>query len=68
MKTKNIENLTKADFFDPAKEFTKVPRPIVAMAKDYPNGHLIPFHKHDRSQLLYASSDAFFGCNRHDSW
>jgi AraC-like DNA-binding protein len=56
MKTKNIENLTKADFFDPAKEFTKVPRPIVAMAKDYPNGHLIPFHKHDRSQLLYASS------------
>ena len=56
MKTKNIEIQTKADFFVPIKEVTKVPRPIVAIATDYPNGHLIPFHKHNRSQLLYASS------------
>jgi AraC-like DNA-binding protein/quercetin dioxygenase-like cupin family protein len=56
MKTKNIENLTKIDISDPVKEITRVPRPIVAMAKDFPNGHLIPFHQHDRSQLLYASS------------
>jgi len=26
------------------------------MAKEFPNGHLIPFHRHARSQLLYASS------------
>lgn len=56
MKTKNIENLTKAHLFDLSKELSKIPRPIVAMAKDFPNGYLIPFHQHDRSQLLYASS------------
>ena len=56
MKTKNVGNQTKADFSDPVKETTRIPRPIVAMAKDFPNGHLISFHQHDRSQLLYASS------------
>ncbi len=56
MKTKNIEKLTNIDFQDPVKEVTSIPRPIVAMAKDFPSGHLIPFHQHDRSQLLYASS------------
>ena len=56
MKTNNVENQTKGDASDSAEEITKVPRPIVAMAKDFPNGHLIPFHQHDRSQLLYASS------------
>jgi hypothetical protein len=45
MKTKNIENLTKADFYDPVKEVTNVPRPIVAMAKGFQNGHIIPFHQ-----------------------
>ena len=56
MKTNNIENQTKFDASDSVEEITRVPRPIVAMAKDFPNGHLIPFHQHDRSQLLYASS------------
>jgi AraC-like DNA-binding protein/quercetin dioxygenase-like cupin family protein len=56
MKTNNIENQTKVDSSDSVEEITRVPRPIVAMAKDFPNGHLIPFHQHDRSQLLYASS------------
>lgn len=32
------------------------PRPIVAMAKRFQDGHQIPCHYHDRSQLLYASS------------
>ena len=56
MRTNNISNKTKADFSAPIKEVTTVPRPIVAIATDYANGHLIPFHKHDRSQLVYASS------------
>ena len=56
MKTNNIENQTKVGFSDSVEEITRVPRPIVAMAKDFPNGHLIPFHQHDRSQLLYAST------------
>ena len=56
MKTKNIEKRTKTDIADPVEEITSVPRSIVAMAKEFPSGHLIPFHRHVRSQLLYASS------------
>ncbi len=56
MKTNNIEYQTKTDPSDPVEEITSIPRSVVAMAKDFPNGHLIPFHQHARSQLLYASS------------
>ncbi len=56
MKTNNIENQTKTDLSDPVEEITNIPRALVAMAKDFPNGHVIPFHQHARSQLLYASS------------
>ena len=56
MKTNNIEKQTNIDFSDPVEEITSVPRSIVAMAKEFPSGHLIPFHRHARSQLLYASS------------
>ena len=56
MKTKNISKRTKATSTDPLEEFLNVPRPIVAMAKEFLSGHLIPFHQHHRSQLLYASS------------
>lgn len=33
----------------------KIPRPIVAIARDFPDGHTIAYHQHDRSQLLYAA-------------
>jgi len=56
MKTNNIENQTKIDLSDSVEKITNIPRSVVAMAKDFPNGHLIPFHQHARSQLLYASS------------
>jgi len=38
MKTNDIEKLTKIDFSDPVEEITSIPRPIVAMAKEFPNG------------------------------
>jgi AraC-like DNA-binding protein len=38
------------------EDIINVPRPIVAMAKEFPSGHLIPLHQHARAQLLYASS------------
>ena len=41
---------------DSIEDFSSIPRPIVAMAKEFPAGHLIPFHQHARAQLLYASS------------
>jgi len=56
MQTNNVEKRTKTDFYDPVEEITSIPRPIVALAKEFPSGHLIPFHRHARSQLLYASS------------
>lgn len=56
MKTKNISKGTKTKINDDLADLMRIPRPVVTMAKEYPNGHLIGFHQHDRSQLLYASS------------
>jgi len=56
MTTKYISNKTNSIPLDPVEDFSSVPRPIVAMAYEYPSGHLIPYHQHKRSQLLYASS------------
>ena len=42
--------------FDPSANYIDIPRPIVAVAKEFPSGHVIPPHQHSRSQLLYASS------------
>ena len=41
---------------DPLSDILHTPRPIVAMAKGFPSGHVISFHEHTRAQLLYASS------------
>lgn len=41
---------------DQANSYENVPRPIVAVAKEFASGHLIPLHQHSRSQFLYASS------------
>lgn len=38
-----------------ADNYRNIPRPIVAVAKEFESGHLIPLHKHSRSQFLYAS-------------
>jgi AraC-like DNA-binding protein len=41
---------------DPLSDLDHIPRPLVAMAKEFPKGHTIPSHSHNRSQLLYASA------------
>jgi quercetin dioxygenase-like cupin family protein len=56
MQTKSISNQTKTEPPDPVEDIISTPRPIVAMAKEFPSGHLISFHQHSRAQLLYASS------------
>ena len=68
MRTKSISNRTKLNIHDPVKDVTDVPRPIVAMAKEYPSGHLIPLHQHNRSQLLYASSGVMTVATRTGIW
>ena len=56
MQTNYISKRTKSTSPDPVEDIVNIPRPIVAMAKEFPPGHLIPFHQHTRAQLLYASS------------
>jgi AraC-like DNA-binding protein len=38
------------------EDFQTVPRPIGAMAKDFPDGFFIPPHAHPRSQLIHAAT------------
>ncbi len=68
MQTKYIANRTKTAPPDPVEDITSVPRPIVAMAKEFPSGHLIAFHQHKRSQLLYASSGVMTVTTNIDNW
>ncbi len=35
-------------------DYQSVPRPVAAMAKSFPDGHLIARHHHPRAQLLHA--------------
>lgn len=37
-----------------SEDYQQAPRPVVAMAKDYPDGFVIAPHSHPRGQLLYA--------------
>ncbi len=36
-------------------DYQRVPRPVAAMAKDFPNGFVIAPHSHPRAQLIYAA-------------
>ncbi|HNP37818.1 MAG TPA: helix-turn-helix transcriptional regulator [Woeseiaceae bacterium] len=37
------------------RELEARPEPIVAFAREYPTGHLVERHRHERAQLIYAS-------------
>ena len=56
MRKYNIAKQTNSSPSTAVEEIINVPRPIVAMAKEFPEGHLITYHQHSRAQLLYASS------------
>lgn len=36
------------------EDYQRVARPVAAMPKDFPAGHHIPPHRHERAQLVYA--------------
>lgn len=38
------------------RDYQRVGRPVAAMPKDFPPGHHIPPHSHERGQLVYATS------------
>ena len=54
MKTKYVAERTNDDFQDPLEKRLNIPRPLVALAFNYPDGHRTPFHRHHRSQLIQA--------------
>ncbi|NYR39351.1 AraC family transcriptional regulator, partial [Klebsiella pneumoniae] len=38
------------------EQYDATPRAVVAMGTDYPDGYLLPRHRHRRAQLLYGAS------------
>jgi AraC-like DNA-binding protein/mannose-6-phosphate isomerase-like protein (cupin superfamily) len=51
-----------------ADDYQDVPRPVAAMAKEYPDGFVVKPHSHIRSQLLYATAGAMRVSAAGSSW
>ena len=43
-------------------------RPVIALGNDYPDGHLIPPHRHRRSQMLYGASGVIIVATEQGNW
>src|SRR5262245_44298294 len=41
---------------------------ITTLTHDYPAGHVVPLHFHDRDQLVYASRGVMTVCTRYGTW
>ncbi|GAA0461488.1 helix-turn-helix transcriptional regulator [Streptomyces olivaceiscleroticus] len=49
-------------------DYQHVPRPLAAMARDLPDGHRIPPHRHVRAQLIYGTTGAITVTTAHGAW
>ena len=49
-------------------EFEDVPRPVVALATDYPAGHVIAPHRHRRAQLVHAAAGVMAVSTESGTW
>jgi AraC-like DNA-binding protein len=54
MKTKYIAKRTNDGLDDRLEDRLDIPRPLVALAFNYPDGRRTPLHRHRRSQLIQA--------------
>jgi AraC-like DNA-binding protein len=68
MTTKSISNRTKIEYSDEISHVEGVPRPIVAVALNYPDNHRIAAHIHQRAQLLYASAGVMTVTTKNGIW
>ena len=68
MKTKNISKRTKIEISDDVEYVENIPRPIVAVALDYPSGYILPAHCHQSTQLLYASAGVMTVTTKKGIW
>jgi len=48
--------------------FDDVPRPVIVLGNDFPDGHVIPPHRHRRSQMLYGASGAIIVSTDQGNW
>lgn len=55
MRTNNNAKWTNSSNSQRIQSLQKTPRAIVGWSEDYPGGHVIGRHHHERSQLLFAS-------------
>jgi len=51
-----------------ANDYMKVPRPVVALARDLPPAHEIDWHSHPRFQLVYAARGVMTVDTRDATW
>ncbi|TVT62624.1 AraC family transcriptional regulator [Amycolatopsis rhizosphaerae] len=49
-------------------DYQETPGPMAAMARDLPDGHVIPAHEHRRAQLIYGTSGAIVVTTPDGSW
>ncbi len=49
-------------------DYQRVPRPVAAMAKDFPDGYHNPRHSHERAQLVFAAHGAMLVSTSAGSW
>ena len=50
------------------RDYQRVPRPVAAMAKDFPDGFHIAPHSHERAQLIFAAQGAMLVSTREGTW
>jgi AraC-like DNA-binding protein len=51
-----------------ADDYQHIPRPITALAVDYPANHRIPPHHHPRAQLIYAATGVVVAHTAQGRW
>jgi AraC-like DNA-binding protein len=49
-------------------EYERTPRPVVAIANDFPAGHVMAPHRHGRSQLVYGDSGVMLVGTEQGRW
>lgn len=51
-----------------AEDYQRVARPVAAMPKDFPHGTHIPPHRHERGQVIYATTGVMRVSTEHGTW
>lgn len=52
----------------PIDEVDHLARPVIALARNYPSGYLLPMHSHRRAQLLYGATGVMHVTTRQGNW